>query len=197
MIEIIPKNSRYIPMTQQRWCCVPTCILMIMYRHGISLITQEELGWYLGLIMPKEETKNYWNARTGPRPPAGYGTQIFKKEFYPDVAFKKLKIPLKMVFHPVDEYKDTKDLEEYLKSIEKDDKDVAVCFDYGKLHDHRYVGGHICLIDRADLQKGEVRLVDPLYEVPKWRTDKISKIFEAMKYHGSKNMGGIWEFIKQ
>jgi len=196
MKEIVPRDSRYVPITQQRWCCVPACVSMIMYRHKIPLVYQEELGYHLGLIMPKDELKNYWNARTGLRPPAGYGTQIFKKEYYPDVAFKKLKIPLKMIFHPVDGYKSAEEFKKYLESVEKEDKDVAVCFDYGKMYNHIYVGGHVSLIDRVDFEKDEVRLIDPLYEVPKWRIVKISKLIKAMQFHTSANMGGFWEFAR-
>jgi hypothetical protein len=40
--EIIPKNSRYIPLTQQKWCCVPMCIQMVILKHGMPLISAEK-----------------------------------------------------------------------------------------------------------------------------------------------------------
>lgn len=54
MKNIIPKDTRYIPFTQQKSCCVPTSISIIMYKRNIPLIPQEVLGYYLGLIVDPE-----------------------------------------------------------------------------------------------------------------------------------------------
>ncbi len=55
-MEIVPKDSRYIPFSQQPYCCVPTSIQMVMYRHNIPLVPAEELGYHLGLTVPKDAT---------------------------------------------------------------------------------------------------------------------------------------------
>lgn len=193
MNELIPKNSRYLPITQQRWCCVPACISMIMYRHKIPLVPQEQMGHYLGLIVPKDQMFLFYKGETGPRPKGGYGTRIYMKQYYPDEAFKKLQIPLRMIFHPVDEFKDEKALEKLLKKIEKADDDAVLCFDYGTLHDHEYVGGHAVVFDRVI--DGKARIVDPWFELPKWQVHPFTKILEAMKKHGKEQMGGVWEFV--
>jgi len=193
MNELTPQDSRYLPITQQRWCCVPACISMIMYKHGIPMIPQEELGHYLGLIVPKDQTFLFYNGKTGPRPKGGYGTRIFEKEFYPDEAFKRLKIPLKMIFHPIDEFNTKEELEKLLKKNEKEEGDAVLCFDYGSLHDHKYVGGHAVIFDRV--LDGQARIVDPWFELPKWQTHDISKLFKAMQKHGKEQMGGVWEFF--
>ena len=96
MIEIIPKDSRYVPLTQQNWCCVPTCIQMIMLKHEVPLLAAEFLGYHLGLIVPEQELKYFWNARTGKRPSSGWGTQIGNQKYEPNLVFEKLNIPLKM-----------------------------------------------------------------------------------------------------
>ena len=54
----------------------------------------------------------------------------------------------------------------------------------------------MCVLDRVYPTKGEVRFIDPEDDVPKWRTVKISKLFKAMKVHGSDKMGGFWEIKK-
>jgi hypothetical protein len=193
--EVVPSDSRYIPMTQQRWCCVPTCFSMIMYRHGIPLVSQEELGYHLGLILPKDELINYWNARTGIKPPGGYGTRIFIDKFSPNKVFAKLEIPLEMVFHSIDNFKTLDKFKKYLSTIESGEKDVIACFGFGTLHDRSYRGGHAAIIDRVSIETGDIRIIDPLYEMPKWQIHKISKLKSAMQAQGSKIMGGFWEII--
>jgi hypothetical protein len=51
--EIVPSDSRYVPLTQQKWCCVPTCIQMVMIKQGIPLQPAELIGYELGLIVPE------------------------------------------------------------------------------------------------------------------------------------------------
>ena len=95
MEEIVPKNSRYMPFTQQAACCVPTCFQMIMYKHGIPLKPSEEIGYHLGLVVHPDRKKLFYNVRTSSeKPPAGYGTRIYDPEFEPNNAFRKLGIPL-------------------------------------------------------------------------------------------------------
>jgi len=185
---------RYIPITQQRWCCVPACISMIMYRHGIPLIAQEELGGYLGLIVPKDQMYLFNKVKTGPKPAGGYGTRIFKKQYYPDEAFKKLNIPLCMIYHSIDKFQSENELKDMLERIEKEDKDAILCFDYGILHDHSHRGGHAVVFDR--MIDGEVRIVDPWIELPKLQTHKIDKLYKAMQKHGKAQMAGVWVFEK-
>ena len=195
MKEIIPKDSRYIPFVQQRSCCVPTCISMIMYRHGIPLIPQELLGYHLGLTVKRDSTKLFWHPRTGKRPPAGWGTQMYKKQYHPNIVFPKLKIPFKVFFHSVDSFSD-KSFNKFLLETVKKDKDMIVCFDHGNLTGTGKQGGHVCLLDRVYLQKNEVRLIDPSSNWPKWRVVKISRLKKAMEFHGGNRNGGFWEFRK-
>lgn len=193
MKEIIPKDSRYIPIVQQKSCCVPASILMIMYRHRIPLISQELIGYHLGLIVASENRKLFWNVRTGKRPSSGYGTQIYKKEFNPNVAFSKLKIPLRMIFHPISKFSD-KDFKNFVVEVLKKDKDMLTCFDHGKLSGNNVRGGHVCVIDRVNIKDNTIRLIDPQNTQPKWRVVKISRLLEAMQFHGDKKSGGLWEF---
>lgn len=195
MKKIIPKDSRYIPFVQQKSCCVPTCILMIMYRNNIPLISQELLGHNLGLTVKKENKKFFWNVRTGKRPPAGWGTQMYKKRYKLNVVFSKLKIPLKVTFHSVNLFND-KSFRKFLSDIIKKDKDVIACYDYGKLNDVKERAGHACLVDKVNVRKNEVRLIDPSPEEPKWRVVKIDKLKIAMEVHGGNRSGGFWEFTK-
>jgi len=192
---VIPKDSRYIPFVQQKSCCVPACISMIMYRHGIPLISQELLGYHLGLTIKRENQKLFWNARTDKRPPAGWGTQMYQERYNPNVVFPKLKIPLKVTFHSDNLYGD-KNFKKFMSDLVKEDSDVIACYDYGKLSGTNKRGGHVCLVDRVNLKKNEVRLIDPSPKEPKWRIVKIDKLKKAMEFHGGNRSGGFWVFHK-
>ena len=156
-MNIIPKDSRYIPLVQQKSCCVPTCISIIMYKRGIPLIPQELLGYHLGLIVSDEMKNLYWNPRIGPRPPAGYGTRIYQERYHPNSVFPKLKIPLKMIYHPISSFVTNKVFIDFITKSVKQDKDILTCFDHGKISGNNIQGGHICVLDRMYSSKGLVK----------------------------------------
>lgn len=197
MADIIPRDSRYIPLTQQPYCCVPTCIQMIMLRRGMRLVPQELMGYYLGIVVPKRYLKYFWHGRTGKRPISGYGTQIFNKRYELNRAFSKLRIPLKAKLRLIDSFKDSESVKRYLAEAEKKDKDVLVCFDYGALYGTSYHYGHVCVLDRVYATKGEVRLVDPSRIASKWRYVKMDRLYRAMKVHGNARAGGLWELSEK
>jgi len=192
MIEITPKDTRYVPLTQQRYCCVPTCIQMVMLRHNIPLVPAELIGYKMGLTVPEEDAKYFWHARTGERPPAGYGTQAGKPQYGPNAVFKSLKIPLKMSWSLIDKFRTYETFFEYLKKF-SDEKDILVCYDWGTLFDKNQHNGHVCVLDKVDLKNETMRIIDPEVYAPKWITLPIRKMYEAMVYHGKKNSGGFWE----
>ncbi len=90
----------YIPLTQQPFCCVSTCIQMILLRRGLPLYSQEEIGYELGLVVPKEYANLFQKVRTGKKPSAGWGTQINKPNYSLNNFFLKYKIPLKKEYFP-------------------------------------------------------------------------------------------------
>jgi hypothetical protein len=191
--DIVPKDSKYIPLTQQKDCCVPTCIQMIMLRHNISLLPTELIGYYLGLIVPKKDLKYFWNARSGKKPIAGWGTQVNNEKYKPNDAFKKLKLPLKINFNLIDNFADLDSFKNYLRKIEKIKKDIIICYDYGTLFNTNHHNGHVCVLDRVYLIKGKVRIIDPENNNPKWRVVNIKKLYNSMKFHGPQKSGGFWE----
>lgn len=191
MKNIVPTDSRYVPLTQQKWCCVPTCLQMIMYRHNIPLVPAELIGYHIGLTVPKKEARYFWNVRTGKKPLAGWGTRIGEKEFELNTTFKTLKIPLKINLKLIDQFSDLKSFKDYLRSVI--DKDILVCFDWGTLFNEGHHGGHVCVLDKIYLVEGKVRIVDPENKSCKWRIVKIEKLYNAMKFHGAKKSAGFWE----
>lgn len=197
--EIVPKDSRYIPFSQQPYCCVPTSIQMVMYRHNIPLMPAELLGYHLGLTVPKEATGFFWNANVGKRPAsrirpvAGYGTMIYEKKFEPDKIFKKLKIPLRMKLRPVSDFKNFIKFRKYLLELSRKDFDVLLCFHHGTLvSDPAKDNGHVVVLDKIYPKSQTIRFVDPT-RGPKWKIFTMKQIYEAMKAHTSSKVGGFWE----
>lgn len=194
----VPSNSRYIPFTQQPYCCTPTSIQIIIHKLGLPLVSQEELGYHLGLTVPPKEKELFWNVRVSDTPPtaAGYGTQIQKPEYNPNEAFKKLGIPLTFTYNLIDNFDSAEEVRKYLKNVEQNDRDVMVCFRYGTLHDTDSSSGHANVFDRYLPETDEVRLIDPAVTVPKWRVVPLEKLFKAMKKHGADKSGGFWEITR-
>ncbi len=196
----IPLNTRYIPLTQQRWCCVPTCIQMVMIRHSIPLLPAELIGYHLGLIVPEDAQELFWNPRTGEKPGAGFGTQAGKAEYGPNAVFKKLNIPLMMTWSLINNFPDLETFQTYLIQRENMNTDTLVCFDWASLFEPSWKehNGHVCVLDRVFSAENSVRLIDPDPFVAKWRTVSIDQLYQAMKVHGKEHSGGFWELsLKQ
>lgn len=193
--DVVPKDSRYTPLTQQKWCCVPTCVQMVMLRHNIPLQPAELIGYHMGLVAPNDALQYFYNARTGSRPPAGYGTQAGKAEYGPNKVFKKLNIPLKMSWSLINKFKTIDDFRAYLSETSKQDKDVLICYDWPTLFDKdaKDHWGHVCVLDRIYLDQDKVRFIDPSSNSAKWISVSIPDLYEAMVFHGKDKSGGFWE----
>ena len=191
MKDVVPADSKYVPLTQQKWLCVPTCIQIVMLRHNIPLIPAEVIGYNMNLLVPKRDAALFWKPRTGKKPKAGWGTQL-KEKLSANKLFKKMGIPLKLDWILIDEFKDFDQFKKYLGRITNSDKDFFVCFDWGNMFGTSYVGGHVCVLDKVYVDKGEIRMIDPEYRAPKWRVVKTKKLYQAMKFHGKKNSAGFW-----
>lgn len=190
----VPNDSRYTPLTQQPYLCVPTCIQMVMYRQNIPLIPAEEIGYQLGLTVPPDAAKSFYQVRVSEEPPAnsGYGTQVKTAEYEPNQAFKKLNIPLTFKERLSSAIISSDEMIHELQRVHDGDRDVLICFNPGVLYfgEYKPSTGHVVLFDK--IIDGKVRLVDPDAKQPKWRTVEPSVLFDAIQAHGDKNSGGIW-----
>jgi hypothetical protein len=183
MKNITPKDTRYVPFTQQNSCCVPTSLSIVMYKLGIPLLPIELLGYHLGLILNKDKKNLFWNPKIGERPKAGYGTQMYDKKYEINSVFKKLKIPIKVTSYPLVNFKNKKDIILFLSKFIKDNKDIVVLLNSDVLNNTSNNNGHACVIDKIYPNKDLIRLIDPLYEQPKWREFKVDKFIKAIKNH--------------
>jgi hypothetical protein len=193
--EAIPNNSRYIPFTQQSYCCVPTSIQMIMYRNNLPLVPAEELGYHLGLTVPPEDAHLFHNVRVSNTPPttSGYGTQISLPEYEPNKAFRKLAIPLSFSKRLASQIADENELLKLLQEIEESNADALLCFNHGVIRgNYEPNSGHVVVFDR--LVEGKFQVVDAGPGNPKWRLVEPHFLFDAIRQHGDENSGGIWYF---
>lgn len=194
--EASPPDSRYIPFTQQDYCCVPTSIQMIMYRNDIPLISAEELGYHLGLTVPPDTASLFYKPRTADTPPstAGYGTQIYNPDYEPNKIFKKLGIPLAFSQKLASSELDSEEaLLSELRAVEEKDTDALLCYNHGVIRGkYEPFTGHVVVFDR--IVDGKVRIVDASWKHPKWRLVEPALLLEAITRHGDENAGGIWHF---
>ena len=180
--------SKYVPFTQQRFCCVPASLSMVMYRQGIPLIPQEDLAYALGLTVPEDLIDLFGKARTGKKPSAGWGTRINEPEFEINMVLKGLGIPLSI--NADTHIKIVDELRTKLQNVQDADGDALICFDYGTLWNEDVNAGHVCVFDH--LEGDSVWLVDPLPQAAKLRKTTIAQLLKAIDFHGSHNSCGIW-----
>lgn len=179
-------THRYLPLTQQRFCCVPACVQMILYRRGLKIFSQDEIGYCLGLTVPEEYLKILPMARVGNKPSAGWGTQVGRKEYSINNFFRKYNLPLRENYYSVSKIKEIKS---WIKCVINRGDDIIVCFEYGKL----YKGGsqgHVSIIE--SISEDCVVLVEPGTKGSKYRKINLKKLINSMKSHGTKNRGGFW-----
>lgn len=118
------------------------------------------------------------------------------EEFNPNQAFKKLGIPLSLVVTSISNIASAEELLTLLLRAEEDDADILFCFNHGALvDDPTRDWGHLCLFDK--MIDGEIRIIDPSPNHPKWRKVSVEKMFRAMVKHGEKpTAAGLWEIVK-
>jgi len=149
---------------------------MVLLRRHLPLMPQEDIGYELGLIVPRRYKKILRRARTGKMPPSGWGTRESK---YPlNNFFRKHKIPLKKEFFKPAQLHDPK---KWLEGEIKKGNDILACFNYGKLYGTKGQG-HLSVVD--SVSGNNVVLIDPSRkEVPKYRSVILKKLLGAMEIH--------------
>lgn len=193
--NVVIPPTRYVPLTQQIYCCVPACLQMIMLKHQIPLVAAEILGHHLGLVVSPHAQDLFYNVATSEHPPAaGYGTRLHLEAYDPNVALASLGIALHITFHSIHTEAQEQSLRTCFEQAEHHDRDVLLCFDAGTLSGHACHYGHVCVFDR--LLAGSptrVQMIDPEPHQPKWRSVLLHDLVRAMMAHRTVNLGGFWE----
>jgi len=202
--EITPADTRYVPLQQQPYCCVPTCIQMIMLRHHIPLRPAEEIGAHMGLIVPPEDAVFFYNpAISETRPTNGYGSaHLVNEATHPNHAFISLGIPLHMHEERINNFADTESFKHRIKEIISQDLDALICLRWADLIDKStliepvdMLSGHVIVIDQFT-SDNTLRVMDPARGA-KWREFSIDALYRATHAHTAEKGAGLWIFQKK
>lgn len=173
-------KPNYIPLTQQKYCCLPCCIQWVMLRRGMKLISQDEMAKDLGVVIALEDQRLFnvkmRTAKKLPNGKLGYGTWIYKiPEF-----LKKHKIPLTVKrFYPskIDNVKN------FLIENLKNGNDIIVSFNMAAYArpESGVNYGHSCIVDSITIKKNIiVTLGDPTYSHRKFFDIDLEKLLRGM-----------------
>jgi len=159
---------------------------MILLKRGFPLISQEDIGYDLGLTVPKEDKKLFRRVRIGNKPNAGWGTQVGKEIYSINHFFNKNRINLK------EEYVFLTGIKEITEFLEENlgIKDIIVCFNYKTLYGTGESTGHVSIIE--SLKGNDLILIDPSFRAPKYRKVSLQKLSKAIEKHGKDKRGGFW-----
>ena len=183
-------NPKYKKIKQMPYCCVPACISMILDRHKIKHSSQEDIGYELGLVVPKNKKNLFKKTRTCKKPLAGYGTQVGKSKHSINNYFKNNKIPLKETYYGP---KDIENVKLFIENNIKRGNDMVVCFNNKTLFGSGDFG-HVCLVQ--EIKDNIVTFVNPENNKVENKVE-LYRLVEAMSKHGEKRRGGFWLILKK
>jgi hypothetical protein len=184
-ISIIPK---YNPKMEKPFCCVPAVLQMIQERRGLEFASQDEIGYQLGLIVPKEKAYFFSKVRTGRMPKTGWGTQTSKKQYSVQNYFVKSGLPLKLA---INSCREVENVSEFIVQNLLKNNDIVVCYNSQLLFGEGDVE-HVSLIQEIDTESEEITIVDPAVGVPKIRRTKLSRLIHALKSHQVNEQSSFW-----
>ena len=179
---------RYDPIIEKPYCCIPAVLQMIQVRRGFRSMTQDEIGWELGLLVPPYIKSEFTKVRTGPKPKTGYGTRTSEPEFSIENYFYRNRLPLSITrLLP-------SSLKEMISIIEltlKQENDIILCFN----SQHLFGDGdleHVSLIEAFNKANDQVTVIDPAIEAPKVRFTTSVEVFKTIQNHGISRNSGLW-----
>lgn len=184
-ISIIPK---YNLKTEKEYCCVPAVLQMVQERRGLEFSSQEEIGYQLGLIVPKEKAHLFSKVRIGRIPKTGWGTQTSKKQYSINNYFIKNNLPLELTIYNVQEIKN---VSEFVIQNLMNDNDIIICYNSQFLFDDGDIE-HVSLIQEIETENDKLTIVDPAIGIPKDRKTKLSSLIRVLKSHEASMLIGFW-----
>lgn len=187
-------KPEYIPLTQQRLCCVPCAIQWILLRRGLKLVSQEIIGKHLGLTVPPKYKHLYVEKiKIGKKKPkGGWGTT---KDSDSDINnfFRKSKISLSVKKVPHSEIKDAVKL--ISDNLKKGNDIMAIT--YMAAFDPKQRFGHTLLICGIELGKQpKVMVGDPDFEEKKFYWLDLKKLVLGMDPKIGKTERAFYVFSK-
>ena len=182
-ISITPK---YNLKTEKEYCCVPAVLQMIQERRGLKFTSQDEIGYQLGLIVPKEKVHLFSKVRTGRKPKTGWGTQTSKKQYSINNYFITNNLPLKLTLYNIEAIDNVSDF--IIKNI-MNDNDIIIRYNSQLLWGNGDTD-HVSLIQ--EIENKELTIVDPAIGVPKIRKIRLSQLIRVLKTYEASSQCGFW-----
>lgn len=179
---------RYLPITQQPYCCVPAAMQMVLLRRSLPLLTQEEIGNAFDLTVPVNQLHLLPHAATGELPPGGWGTQIPPGSRMVNEFLRRHHYPLREQYHALADV--PVDVLGWIDRQLQDDVDILVCFDYQDLFSYEDPVGHVAVVDSID--EDMIVLIDPWWGAPKVRPVTAPRLARAIESLGPRRRAGFW-----
>ncbi len=184
-LSIIPS---YNPKPEKEYCCVPAVLQMIQERRNLTFASQDEIGYQLGLIVPKDKMNLFSKVRTGSMPKNGWGTQTRKSEYSIENYFIQNRLPLKFDMYPLTKIAD---ISQFIIQNLMENNDIILCYNSRVLFGDGD-SEHVSLIQEFDAENGKLIIIDPAIGVPKIREAELSNLIEAIKTQATNNLYGLW-----
>lgn len=151
------------------------------------MLTQDEIAYDLGIILPSELKDILPKFYTGKRPKAGWGTRIDLKRFSINSFFIKRKYPLKEKHYYADSFTSLESFKEFINKNIKSKNDQIVIFNFPYLYDKKGAWGHASLIE--NIKNSYTFLRDPSPKAKNLKKVLTEKLFDSIINH---DKGGIW-----
>lgn len=179
-------NTRYWPITQKPYCCVPTSLQMVLQKNQLPKLSQEVIGNELGLVVSPEYADEFEHVQVSEQPivSSGFGTRIQDPDFSLERLIKKQKWPFILTKRLASNIDSEQTLRDILTIVERRDDDALICYQNDKGY------GHVAVFDRVIDDK--LRIVDPSPNDDKWREISMADMYARIQAHGDKNFGGVW-----
>lgn len=178
---------KYTHISQKPFCCIPACIQMILQRRKLPTLSQSDIGYELGMILPPSKRHLKIKSYIGNRPKAGWGSRINIKKFSLTKFFRKEKLLLAEKHYPAKYFRTLKQLKRFIQDNLKESSDLLTCFNYPLLYNGKGSWGHASLIENVKDKK--LILCDPGRKYKQLRSVNLKDFFVSIKNHPT---GGIW-----
>ncbi len=191
-IKVTPS---YLPLTQQRLCCVPCAVQWILLRRKLPIFTQEEIGRALKLVVPPKYKHLFPKGIkvSAKKPLLGYGCQDSDKAGPFNRFFRNKKIPLHVTYYKRSATEDPANL---IRTSLKKGHDVMIITFMSAL-DKKKKFGHALLVSKiSNGIKPKVTVGDPDFFSPKFYQVLLPTLLKGMSAKIGKVERGIYIFAK-
>lgn len=178
---------RYKYISQKPYCCVVACVQMLLQRRQLPLLTQEEIAYELGVVLPPDQRHLLPKSYKVAKPKSGYGTRIQTKRYALKGFFRRRKYPLTDAYFIGNRFRTAMTLRKFLREQLGAGNDLLTCFNYPLLYGLNGSWGHASLVERIDDEFVYLRDPDPSQK--KLRRVVIADLRKAMQGFAGR---GVW-----